>query len=71
MVRTGMGQCINEESISELDLEPILTWYAKIIDIRQVEAGESIGYSEETLNARIEAMVRKIARVEPRLIYRR
>lgn len=47
MVRSGMfalGQSISEASAAELGLEPILTWYAKVIDIRTVPAGESISY---------------------------
>ncbi|MDP4109164.1 MAG: alanine racemase [Bacillota bacterium] len=47
MVRTGMlvfGQGISNESVSELGIKPILTWHAKIARIRNVEAGESIGY---------------------------
>lgn len=47
MVRTGMlpfGQSINEQSAADLGMEPILTWYAKVIDIRWVDANESISY---------------------------
>ena len=47
MVRVGMlplGQSIGEESAVQLGLEPIMNWYAKVIDIRRVLPGESIGY---------------------------
>jgi len=47
MVRTGMlplGQSISEESAAELGLEPILTWYARVIDIREIPAEESVSY---------------------------
>ncbi len=47
MVRTGMfplGQSISEDSARQLGLEPILTWYARVIDIRDIPAGESVSY---------------------------
>lgn len=47
MVRTGMfplGQSISKESAAELGLEPILTWYAKVIDLREITAGDSVSY---------------------------
>ena len=47
MVRTGMlpfGQSISEQSAADLGVEPILTWYAKVIDIHRVDQGESISY---------------------------
>ncbi len=47
MVRCGMfplGQSISEKSAADLGLEPVLTWYARVIDLRDVRAGESVGY---------------------------
>jgi len=47
MIRTGMlgfGQCLSPESAVNLGLTPILTWYAKIIEIRDIPAGDSISY---------------------------
>lgn len=47
MVRTGMmtfGQCISERETLRLGLKPVLRWYAKIVDLRTVKAGEYVGY---------------------------
>ena len=47
MVRIGMlgyGQSISKRSILHLGIEPILTWKARIIDIRKIKAGESVSY---------------------------
>ena len=47
MVRTGMfalGLSYSAESARACALEPILTWYAKVVDIRTVEPGESVSY---------------------------
>ncbi len=47
MVQTGMiplGQCINEDRALEMGIKPILTWYAKIVDIHDLKPGESVSY---------------------------
>ena len=47
MVRAGMfalGMSYSAESARACALEPILTWYAKVVDIRTVEPGESVSY---------------------------
>lgn len=47
MVRCGMltfGQCSYEKDRVELGLLPALTWRAQIIQIKEIEAGESISY---------------------------
>lgn len=47
MVRLGMlpyGQSISVSCTERLGLEPVLTWYGRIVEIRQISAGEAIGY---------------------------
>ena len=47
MIRTGMfplGQSIDEACTRRFDITPILTWYARIMDIRELQPGESVSY---------------------------
>lgn len=48
MVRTGMlvlGQSISNESKNSLGLETALTWRARVLQVRDIAANESIGYN--------------------------
>ena len=40
----ALGMSYSAESARACALEPILTWYAKVVDIRTVEPGESVSY---------------------------
>lgn len=47
MIRTGMlayGQGLSRDNVMEMGIDPILTWFARIIDVRVLEKGESISY---------------------------
>lgn len=48
MVRVGMlgyGYSISPETAAQLDLHPIMRWCAKIADIEELDAGESVSYA--------------------------
>ena len=48
MVRTGMfplGQCDCAETAQKLGIHQIMRWYARVVDIQTVRAGEPIGYN--------------------------
>lgn len=47
MVRTGMlplGQSIDEAWTRRMDVTPILTWYARIVEIHDLQPDESVSY---------------------------
>ena len=53
MIRTGMlilGQGIPSESELTTYIHPILTWFARIVDIHDIEADESVGYGREYIS---------------------
>ncbi len=55
MVRTGMfalGMSYSAASARALGLEPVLTWYARVVDIRTVAPGESVSYGRTFTAAR-------------------
>lgn len=55
MIRTGMlplGQSVSPQSARALGLAPVMTWYARVAEIRTVPAGESVGYARTYRAAR-------------------
>lgn len=47
MIRTGMlplGQSIDESWTRRMNVTPILTWYARVVEIHDLQPGESVSY---------------------------
>lgn len=55
MVRTGMlplGMADTAEHVRKLGLQPVMTWYAKVLDLEEIPAGESVGYDRTFVTRR-------------------